>query len=114
MSSAHGPRERVRELRERIRAADHAYYVLDRPVLSDAEYDRLMAELAKLTNGKANVAILAGNQNAPNLQKRVQGVKDEAAKSPGIKIVGVFNHIQNVQRDTAGRTVPRCVADLDV
>ncbi|MFY3742833.1 NAD-dependent DNA ligase LigA [Anaeromyxobacter sp. Red801] len=36
---------RVRELRERIRAADHAYYVLDQPVLADAEYDRLMHEL---------------------------------------------------------------------
>ena len=48
MSSAHGLRERVRALRERIRAADHAYYVLDRPVLSDAEYDRLMAELSGL------------------------------------------------------------------
>ncbi len=39
---------RARELRDRIRAADHAYYVLDQPVLSDAEYDRLMAELAAL------------------------------------------------------------------
>ena len=36
------------ELKERIRAADHAYYVLDQPVLSDAEYDRLMRELAAL------------------------------------------------------------------
>ncbi len=39
---------RVRELRQRIRAADHAYYVLDQPVLADAEYDRLMQELAAL------------------------------------------------------------------
>jgi DNA ligase (NAD+) len=40
--------ERARALRERIRAADHAYYVLDRPLLSDAEYDRLMKELVDL------------------------------------------------------------------
>jgi DNA ligase (NAD+) len=39
---------RVRELRDRIRAADHAYYVLDRPILSDPEYDRLMKELVDL------------------------------------------------------------------
>src|SRR5512143_727141 len=38
----------VAELRERIRAADHAYYVLDQPILSDAEYDRLMRELQAL------------------------------------------------------------------
>src|SRR5437899_12347853 len=31
-----------------------------------------MDQLAKVMNGKGIVAILAGNQNAPNLQKRVQ------------------------------------------
>ncbi len=41
------PAELVRSLREKIRAADHAYYVLDQPVLSDAEYDRLVRELAE-------------------------------------------------------------------
>jgi ribose transport system substrate-binding protein len=60
-----------------------------------------MAELAKLMNGKGNVAILAGNQNAPNLQRRVQGAKTEAAKYPGIKIVGVFNHIETPQDASA-------------
>jgi DNA ligase (NAD+) len=39
---------RARELRQQLRAADHAYYVLDRPTLADAEYDRLMRELAAL------------------------------------------------------------------
>ncbi|MDB4883753.1 MAG: Periplasmic binding protein domain protein [Gemmatimonadetes bacterium] len=60
-----------------------------------------MAELAKVLNGKGNVAVLAGNQNAPNLQRRVQGVKTEAAKYPGIKIVGVFNHIETPQDASA-------------
>jgi ribose transport system substrate-binding protein len=50
------------------------------------------------------VAILAGNQNAPNLQRRVQGVKDEAAKHPGIQIVGTFNHIETPQ-DAAAEVV---------
>ncbi len=39
---------RASDLRERLRAADHAYYVLDNPVLADAEYDRLMKELLAL------------------------------------------------------------------
>ena len=56
-----------------------------------------MAELATLMNGKGKVAILAGNQNAPNLQQRVQGAKEEAAKYPGITIVGMFNHIETPQ-----------------
>jgi ribose transport system substrate-binding protein len=48
-------------------------------------------------NGKGKIAILAGNQNAPNLQNRVKGVKEEAAKSPGITIVGTFNHNETPQ-----------------
>jgi DNA ligase (NAD+) len=39
---------RAAELRQQLRAADHAYYVLDQPLLSDAEYDRLMRELQAL------------------------------------------------------------------
>jgi ribose transport system substrate-binding protein len=62
---------------------------------------QVMAELAKVTNGTANVAILAGNQNAPNLQKRVQGVKDEAAKYPGIKIITVANHKETAEDASA-------------
>ncbi len=46
--TAEPPAERARELRTQLRAADHAYYVLDRPILSDAEYDRLMKELVAL------------------------------------------------------------------
>lgn len=41
-------RQRAEELRERLRAADHAYYVLDNPIISDAEYDDLMRALRAL------------------------------------------------------------------
>ena len=64
----------------------------------------VMSELAKLMNGKGKIAILAGNQNAPNLQRRVQGVKDEATKTPGIQILGTFNHIETPQ-DAAAEVV---------
>jgi ribose transport system substrate-binding protein len=57
----------------------------------------IMAELAALMNGKGKVAILAGNQNAPNLRLRCDGVKEEAAKHPGITIVGTFNHSETPQ-----------------
>jgi DNA ligase (NAD+) len=39
---------RMRFLRERIDDANRRYYVLDDPTISDAEYDRLMAELREL------------------------------------------------------------------
>ncbi|CAN5267941.1 NAD-dependent DNA ligase LigA [soil metagenome] len=41
-------RARAAELREALHAANHAYYVLDAPTLSDAEFDRLFRELREL------------------------------------------------------------------
>jgi len=69
----------------------------------DAEVGaQVMDELAKLDGGKGNIAILAGNQNAPNLQKRVQGVKDQAAKKyPNVKIVDAFYHTETPQDATS-------------
>ena len=40
--------QRSEELRQQLREANHRYYVLDAPTLSDAEYDRLFRELAQL------------------------------------------------------------------
>ena len=40
--------DRAAKLREEIRAHEHRYYVLDRPSVSDAEFDRLMNELKRL------------------------------------------------------------------
>lgn len=39
---------RIDELREKIRDANHRYYVLSRPTISDAEWDALFAELKAL------------------------------------------------------------------
>lgn len=58
---------------------------------------QVMQELAKQMGDKGKIAILAGNQNAPNLQKRVQGVKDEAKKHPGITILNTFYHAETPQ-----------------
>ncbi len=66
--------------------------------------EAVMKELAAVLKGKGNIAILAGNQNAPNLRKRVEGVKNEAKKYPGIKVVGVFYHPETPQ-DAAAQVV---------
>jgi len=39
---------KIAELREQIETANHNYYVLDNPTISDAEYDRLIRELQNL------------------------------------------------------------------
>ncbi len=45
------PTARAAELRRLIERANHAYYVLDRPEVSDAEYDRWMRELQGIEAG---------------------------------------------------------------
>lgn len=64
----------------------------------------VMDELAVLLGEKGKVAILAGNQNAPNLQKRVQGVEQAAADYPEIEIVGTFYHPETPQ-DAAAEVI---------
>ena len=65
-----------------------AFYGLDDESLGQAVMRELAAQLRK----KGPVAILAGNKDAPNLRKRVDGVRREAALNPGITIVGTFHH----------------------
>lgn len=43
-----GIEERIKKLREDIHYHNYRYYILDSPVISDAEYDRLMRELIEL------------------------------------------------------------------
>lgn len=41
-------KRRIEQLREEIRHHDYQYYVLDQPIISDAEYDALMKQLIEL------------------------------------------------------------------
>ncbi|TAK95616.1 MAG: sugar ABC transporter substrate-binding protein [Verrucomicrobia bacterium] len=61
---------------------------------------RAMEELAKAMGGKGTVAILAGNQSAPNLQSRVAGAKEALAKYPDMKLnePGVFYHVETPEK----------------
>jgi ribose transport system substrate-binding protein len=61
---------------------------------------RIMEELAKVMSEKGTVAILGGNQSAPNLQKRVAGAKEELAKFPNMKLndPGVFYHVETPEK----------------
>jgi ribose transport system substrate-binding protein len=61
----------------------------------------VLEELASHIDDAGSVAILAGNQNAPNLQKRVEGVKEAAKAHPKIKIVGTYYHVETPEAATA-------------
>lgn len=75
---------------------------------------QVMIELAKAigpSGGK--IAILAGNQTAPNLQLRVKGVREELAKHPNIKLVDVFYHKETPQ-DAAAKVQEVQTANPDI
>lgn len=61
--------------------------------INDEEAGRAVArELVKVMGETGVVAILAGNQSAPNLQTRVRGVREEIAKHPGITVKDAYYH----------------------
>ncbi|BCU77579.1 substrate-binding domain-containing protein [Luteolibacter sp. LG18] len=62
--------------------------------------ERTVDELAKAMGGKGTIAILGGNQSAPNLQNRVAGAKAALAKYPEMKLnePGVFYHVETPEK----------------
>jgi DNA ligase (NAD+) len=54
LRSARGVERRIEALRAAIREHDYRYYVLDRPTISDAAYDGLFDELARLDRARAD------------------------------------------------------------
>jgi ribose transport system substrate-binding protein len=67
-----------------------AYYGAD----NEKAGEEILEELSQLLGGSGEVAILAGNPDAPNLQQRVAGVKAAALRHPDLEIVGVFHHLE--------------------
>ena len=61
----------------------------------------VMRELAQLIPRRGKVAVLAGNPNAPNLRRRVEGVMNEAAHHPGLTMLGPFFHVETPQDATS-------------
>lgn len=73
-----------------------AYYGTDDRVCGQ----RVMDELAKVMDNKGTVAILGGNQSAPNLQARVAGAKEAITKYPDMKLNNppVFYHVETPEK----------------
>ena len=80
-----------------------AYYGAD-----DIEFGKmLLKELASKMNGKGSIAVLAGNRNALNLQRRLQGIKDELKKYPNITLSPEDVNYNIEIPDIASETVAR-------
>jgi ribose transport system substrate-binding protein len=59
--------------------------------------ESVMNKLAAIMGEDGQVAILGGNQNAPNLQKRVQGVRKAMQQYPNIEVIGEFYHSETAE-----------------
>lgn len=81
----------------------------------DAGAGRLiMSELLKeLGPGKHVVAIPGGNQNALNIQNRVKGAKEEAAKHPDITVKGPY-YSKETPQDAAAKVEEVQTANPDI
>ena len=67
---------------------------------NDLDFGRQLAkELAEELKGKGTIAVLAGTRTALNLQRRLQGMREELKQYPGITIMpnGIFNHLEEAQ-----------------
>lgn len=74
----------------------------------------VMKELtAVLGASGGKVAILAGNQTAPNLQARVRGAKEELAAHPNLQLVDVYYHKETAQ-DAAAKVQEVQTANPDI
>jgi ribose transport system substrate-binding protein len=63
---------------------------------------RIIDELGPIMDGKGTIAVLAGNQAAPNLRNRVKGLKDElATKFPDMKILDVYYNAETPEQAAA-------------
>ena len=87
------PAVRVDELRELIRHHEHAYYVLDQPEVSDAEYDALFLELRRIEEERPDLL------TADSPTQRVGGeASDQFAKvrhrSPMLSLQNAFDEAE--------------------
>jgi len=87
------PAARVEQLRELIRRHEHAYYVLDAPEVSDAEYDVLFLELRRLEDERPDLL------TADSPTQRVSGeASDQFAKvrhrSPMLSLQNAFDEAE--------------------
>jgi len=87
------PAVRVDELRELIRHHEHAYYVLDQPEVSDAEFDALFLELRRIEEERPDLL------TADSPTQRVGGeASDQFAKvrhrSPMLSLQNAFDEAE--------------------
>jgi DNA ligase (NAD+) len=97
---------RAAELRRILERANHAYYVLDRPEISDTEYDRLFRELQALEAQHAELR----TPDSPTLRvgaEPAEGFKKHRHVVPMLSLANAFSEAELVEwEERNARLVP--------
>ncbi|MGD1064682.1 MAG: NAD-dependent DNA ligase LigA [Terracidiphilus sp.] len=81
---------KIEKLRQELRRHEHLYYVLDRPEISDAEYDALMNELKKLE--AAHPELIAPDSPTQRVGgKPAEGFKKAQHSRPMLSLDNAYN-----------------------
>ncbi len=84
------PAKRIDQLRDQIRTHDCAYYVLNKPIITDADYDKLFAELKNLEN--ANPELITADSPTQRVAGRpVDGFESVRHAVPMLSIDNTYN-----------------------
>lgn len=94
--------ERIQALRDEIRAHDHSYYVLDRPTISDAAYDRLYRELVEWEKAHPE-GITADSPTQRVAGQPAEGFEKVVRRRPMLSLANVFDEAELADFDTGLR-----------
>lgn len=91
--SARDPAHRAAELRDLLERANRAYYVQTRPIMPDAEFDRLLRELADLETAHPELA----DPNSPTQRvggEPIKGFRTVAHSRPMLSIDNTYDEAE--------------------
>src|SRR5580658_6742693 len=111
-----GVAKKIEKLREELRRHEHLYYVLDRPEISDAEYDKLTNELKKLEAAHPELV----TPDSPTQRvggKPAEGFKKATHSRPMLSLDNAYNQEELADwdrrvRELAGKLPVEFTAEL--
>ena len=105
--SAISPHQRAAELRALLHQASHDYYVLDRPTLSDAEYDRAFRELQALEAAEPALR----TADSPTMRVGAEPASALAKHTHLVPMISLGNAFDDAELDAWEERIARLVGD---
>ena len=97
------PDQRAAELRALLQQASYDYYVLDRPALSDAEYDRLFRELQAIEREHPELR----TADSPTMRVGAEPASALAKHTHLVPMISLGNAFTETRSSPSGRSASR-------